>query len=46
VFISAVDARDIVAFLLEGNGAPAGHDELPTDLAALGQILITNPALK
>jgi hypothetical protein len=32
---------DIVSYLLQSNGAPAGASELPTDPAALRQILVT-----
>jgi len=31
---------DVVSFLLQKNGMPAGNTELPTDVEALGQILI------
>jgi len=33
---------DVVAFLLKSNGSPAGASELPTDDAALRQILVTS----
>jgi len=35
---------DIVAYLLKGNGGPAGSSELPTEADALRQILVANRA--
>ena len=39
--ISRKRCIDIAAYLLSANGFPAGDSELPTELAALGQITIT-----
>lgn len=36
---------DVVSYLFSKNGLPAGSSELPTDVAALGELLIA-PALK
>jgi hypothetical protein len=43
VFVPADSARDIVAFLLEANGIPAGRKELSKNLAELADIRIPAP---
>ena len=44
VFISADAARDVVAYLLQKNGIPAGKDELSKEFDDLRDILITRPS--
>jgi len=45
-FVSSDSARDIVAFMLQESGVPAGHEPTPKDAEALANILITRPAKK
>jgi len=43
VYVSADSARDIVSFLLQQSGIPAGDEELSKDIEKLADILITRP---
>ncbi len=43
VYVSAESTRDIVSFLLQKNGIPAGDKELSKDIEQLVDILITRP---
>ena len=39
--LSMAEYRDLVAYILQENGMPAGNAPLPADPSALGQILIS-----
>jgi cytochrome c len=43
-FVPADEARDVLAFLLQQNGAPSGNQPLPKTYDVLNEILITYPA--
>ena len=43
VFITSESAREIVAFMLQQSGVPAGTDPMASDLKVLRGILITRP---
>jgi mono/diheme cytochrome c family protein len=44
VFITSDSAREIVAFMLQQSGVPAGTEPMVSDLKALRGILITRPS--
>jgi mono/diheme cytochrome c family protein len=42
--LSSQQVADVVAYILQLNGHPAGDEALPADLASLGQIRLQNPS--